>query len=89
VDVDGRQRPRGLGVPDLFTQAGVSGAAPWGSPAPTRDAEIDADTGRGVTFAPDQDALWAVWRSIGERREAANRAAGVSRECLLLNSNAP
>jgi hypothetical protein len=89
IDIDGRSRLRGMSVNDLFEQLGAAGAAPWGSPAPTRDAEIDADTGRGITYAPDADALWALWRSIGQRREAANRAAGVSQSCLGFNSIAP
>jgi hypothetical protein len=88
IDIDGRARPRGLSVNDLFDVAGAAGAAPWGSPAPTRDAEIDADTGRGITFTPDQEALWSLWRSMGERREQANRLAGVSASCLALNSKA-
>ncbi len=86
IDLDGRQFPRQWSVPDLMAQAGVAGIAPWGTPAPTKDAELDTDVGRGITYAPDEGPLWSAWRDVATRLEAANRAAGVSSECRALDS---
>src|SRR5207247_267622 len=58
IDLDGRVLPRGYSVLELFDQVGVAGIAPWGSPARTPEAELDSDTGRGITFVPDESPLW-------------------------------
>lgn len=81
IDIDGRPQSHMWSVVELFEQAGIAGIAPWGSPAPGEDAALDADTGRGITFAPDEDSLWAAWRDASGRLEAANRTAGPSIEC--------
>ncbi len=88
VDVDGRLLPRVWSVPELFSEAGIAGVAPWGSAPRTAQAELDADIGRGITYAPDEAALWSAWQAVAARREAANRAAGPSPECLSLDSRA-
>ncbi|MBM2811227.1 MAG: Sugar-binding cellulase-like protein [Chloroflexi bacterium] len=86
VDIDGTQWPRAWSVSELAQRAGIAGIAPWGSPAPTAGAAMDADTGRGITFATDAEPLWAAWREAGAMLEAANRAAGPSAECRALDS---
>jgi hypothetical protein len=86
IDLEGQIQHRGWSVPELFEHAAVDGVAPWGSAPRAPEAEVDADVGRGITYAPDEDPLWAVWREVAAGREAANRAAGSSPDCLALNS---
>jgi hypothetical protein len=86
TDISGRGQPSSWSVHELFDRAGISGVAPWGSPAPSADAAVDADVSRGITFAPDEVELWAAWSEVGAGREAANRRAGPSSECLAFDS---
>ncbi len=88
VDVDGRLLPRVWSVPELFGEAEIAGVAPWGSAPRTAQAELDADIGRGITYAPDEVDLWAAWQAVATRREASNRSAGPSAACLSLDSRA-
>jgi hypothetical protein len=88
TDIDGRDLPRGWSVAELFDEVGIAGIAPWGSAPRSAQAERDADVGRGITFAPDETALWAVFQEVASRLEAANRAAGPAPACLNLDSRA-
>jgi hypothetical protein len=86
IDLEGQLQPRGWSVEELFTRAGVDGVSPWGSAPRAPEAEVDADVGRGITYAPDEEPLWAAWREVAARREAANRVAGPAPDCLALDS---
>ena len=84
--LDGTAQRRMPGIGDLVQRYNVSGVAPWGTPAPEPYAGFDADGDRGVTSAPDENALWSAWRAVAGRLEMANRTAGPSQDCLAFDS---
>ncbi len=84
-DLAGKMQPRLWSGRDLMANGPLAGIAPWGSPAPGPSARMDTDYGRGITGAPDADALWAAWSELAARLEDGNRAAGASERCLGLH----
>jgi hypothetical protein len=74
---------------DLVGSKLVVGVAPWASPSPHGGADrgVDLDSQRGLTDAPDADAVWDAWSTTGARLEAANRAAGPSQTCLAAHTS--
>ena len=86
-ELEGQLQPRRWGVVEMMERGPVAGVAPWASPAPEPAAILDADTERGITFTPDEAALWAAWRDVATRLEAANQAAGPSAGCLAFHSH--
>jgi hypothetical protein len=89
IDLQGAAYPRQWGVRELMRRAPIAGVASWGSPAPGAEAVFDMDRLRGITGAPDEDALWGAWREMGAWLETENRIAGPSPACLALASPYP
>ncbi len=85
-DLEGQLQPREWSASELVARGMLAGVASWGSPAPGTDAQLDQDTQRGITGAPDEAALWTAWGNVGATLEAANQAAGPSQQCLALDS---
>ena len=85
-DLDGHIQPHEWSASELVAKGLLAGIAPWGSPAPGPGAELDEDTQRGITGAPDEAALWTAWSNVGASLEAANQPAGPSEQCLAANS---
>jgi hypothetical protein len=85
-DLTGDRQARQWSVPELVERTGLDGVAPWGAAAPGPGAAFDADPRRGIAGAPDEVELWAAWRQVGARLEAAVGAAGQSGACLGLDS---
>jgi hypothetical protein len=86
---DGQPRPWFQSVVDLIQGGTVDGVAPWGTPSPDEGPErgMDVDSQRGVTDAPDADAVWAAWTDAAARLELANQTRGLSPGCLQTTSN--
>jgi len=86
VALDGSTQARLPSAAELMTSWRMAAIAPWGSPAPEGEWELDADGNRGITGTADAGALWAAWGEVGSSLESANREAGSSAACLGFQS---
>lgn len=88
-DIFGRRHESHWGLLEATQRLDLDGVAAWGStnPDPNTDPGADLDRRRGISHAPEGEAMWGQWTRVASELEFNNSRAGVVHNCTKLNSS--